>query len=75
MSPTLSASEVCVGKGKGEVMLESTGAAAVTKIYDSFKTASRENNGVPASIVKGRGPYHRAKVKEIWCEERCLVRR
>ena len=41
MSPILSASEVCVGTEKGEAMLDSTGADAVIKIYDNFKTASK----------------------------------
>ena len=75
MSPILSASEVCVGIEKGEAMVESTGAAVVTKIYGSVKTASKENNGVRTSIDKRRGPYHKAKIKEIRCEARCLVRR
>ena len=75
MSPILAASELCVGTEKGEKILESIGAAAVTKIYGSFKTASKENNGVRASIDKGRGSYHTAKIKEIRCEARCLVRR
>jgi len=49
VSPILSASEVCVGIEKGEAMVESTGAAVVTKIYGSVKTASKENNGVRTS--------------------------